>query len=121
MVLCASGDIFQAKLNNILGDIDGINTCIEDTLILGKGIFSHNIYQLRVIFAGIPAKGLKLNPPQFIILISVIFLHGKGLNPIKRKYKGLCILSDLPRRPKRESSFGWSSTIGTCGLGSHMY
>ena len=45
MGLCNSSDIFQAKVDNLLGDIDGVKTYIEDMLVLGKGIYS-NIYTI---------------------------------------------------------------------------
>ena len=39
MGMCASGDIFQAKVDELLGDFEGIKTYIDDILVLGKGIF----------------------------------------------------------------------------------
>ena len=39
MGLCASRDIFQAKLDNLLGDIEGVKAYINDILVLGKGSF----------------------------------------------------------------------------------
>ena len=37
MGMCASGGIFQSKVDKILGDIEGFNTYIDDLLVLGKG------------------------------------------------------------------------------------
>ena len=39
MVICASGDIFQAKVDNLLGDIKGVNIYINDIIFLNKEIF----------------------------------------------------------------------------------
>ena len=39
MGMCASGDIFQAKVDKILGDIKGVKTYIDDILVLGKDSF----------------------------------------------------------------------------------
>ena len=36
--MCALGDIFQARLDKILGDIKGIKTYIDDTIVLSKEI-----------------------------------------------------------------------------------
>ena len=38
MGMCISGDIFQAKVNELLGDIDGVKAYIDDILVLNKGI-----------------------------------------------------------------------------------
>ena len=37
MGMCASGDIFQAKVDKLLGDIEGVRTYIDDILVLRKG------------------------------------------------------------------------------------
>ena len=50
MGMCISGDIFQAKVNELLGDIDGVKAYIDDILVLNKGTFSDHIEQLRVCF-----------------------------------------------------------------------
>ena len=36
MVLCASGDIFQSELDEHLGDIKGVKTYINNTMVVGK-------------------------------------------------------------------------------------
>ena len=61
MGLCASGDIFQHKVDELLGGIEGFKMYIDCILVLGKGSFYHNIYQIRVIFAGLLNSGLKVN------------------------------------------------------------
>ena len=45
MGLYASGDIFQAKVDDLLGDIEGVNMYTDNILVLGKGIYS-NIYTI---------------------------------------------------------------------------
>ena len=64
MGLCASGDIFQDKLDDILGDINGVNMYNNDILVLGKVSFYQHIEQLRVIFASLRSAGLKINAPN---------------------------------------------------------
>ena len=41
MGLCASGDIFKAKVDEILGDIGGVKTYIDNILVLGKMIIPY--------------------------------------------------------------------------------
>ena len=61
MGLCASGEIFQAKVDELLSDIKGFNTYIDDILVLDKGIFSQYIYQLIVIFVRLRNTVIKVN------------------------------------------------------------
>ena len=42
MGLWASGAIFQAQLDKLVGDIEGVETYIDDIIEVGKG-FSPNI------------------------------------------------------------------------------
>ena len=56
--MCASGDIFQAKIDELLGDIKGVKTCINDILVLSKDIFEKNIGHLKIIFSRLRAAGL---------------------------------------------------------------
>ena len=41
--MCVSGDIFQAKVNELLGDIEGVKAYIDDILVLNKGTFKDHI------------------------------------------------------------------------------
>ena len=43
MGMCASGDIYQAKLDELIGDIEGVKTYINDIFALRKEIFSKKI------------------------------------------------------------------------------
>ena len=43
MGMCASGDIFQANVDKLLGDIEGVKNYIDDLLVLGKDIFENHI------------------------------------------------------------------------------
>ena len=64
MGMCAYGDIFQAKVDEILGDIEGIKTYIYDILVLIKDIFEKHIGQLIIIFGRLRAAGLGVNAPK---------------------------------------------------------
>ena len=66
MGLCASVDIFKAEVDELISDIEGVKTYIDDILVLVKGIFYQHIYQIRVIFARMSVAGLKFNDPKVI-------------------------------------------------------
>ena len=48
MGMCVSVDIFQAKVDELLGVIEGVKTYIYDILVLSKDSFEKHIYQLRL-------------------------------------------------------------------------
>ena len=66
MGLCASGDNFQAKVDQIIVDIKGVKTYINNILVLGKGIFPHHMDQLKSTFDRLCNVGLKFNVPKCI-------------------------------------------------------
>ena len=59
--MCVSGDIFQAKVNELLGDIEGVKAYIDYILVLKNETFKDHIEQLRVCFSRIQKAGLKIN------------------------------------------------------------
>ena len=59
-----SGYIFQDKVDELYGDIEGVKTYINYTLVFIKESFSKHIYQIIVIFARLRAAGLKVNAPK---------------------------------------------------------
>ena len=64
MGMCTSGDIFQAKVDNIFGDIEGVKTYIDDIPVLRRDCFKNHINQLKVIFCILRESGLKANAPR---------------------------------------------------------
>ena len=44
MGMCASVDVFQAKLDELIGDIEGVKTYIDYILVLRNGRFYKHIY-----------------------------------------------------------------------------
>ena len=72
MVLCASSDIFQYKLDELLGDIEGVKTYTADILVIGKMSLSQHIDQLRVIFDRLCTTGLKFDAPKCIFWFKYI-------------------------------------------------
>ena len=64
MGMCASEDILHSKVDEILGDIEGIKKYIDGIIVLRKDIFENHIYQLIIIFRRLQAVGLKVNAPK---------------------------------------------------------
>ena len=60
-VLCCP-DIFQSKINELLGDIEGICAYIDDLLLLSKGSWEDHLERLEEVFKRLHDKGLKVNP-----------------------------------------------------------
>ena len=65
MGTCTLGDIFQEKLDKLIGYIEGVKTYIDDVLVLSKESLLKNMDQPRVIFDKMRATGLKVNAPKF--------------------------------------------------------
>ena len=64
MGMCDLGDILQAKLDKLLGDIEGVKIDIDDILVLRRYFFKMYIYQWMTIFGRLRAAGLKDNAPK---------------------------------------------------------
>ena len=60
MGMCDSGDISQAKVNELLGDTKGIDIYINNILVLSKNSFYKQICQLRIIVGRLRAASLKV-------------------------------------------------------------
>ena len=69
------GDILQAKVDELPGDIKVIRTYVNDTLVLRYEWLYKNIDQIRVIFAMIYTEVIKVNAPTYIFgLIDIPYL-----------------------------------------------
>ena len=66
MGMFALGDIFQAKVDELLSDIKGVKIYIDSILVLSKDSFKNNIKQLRITFVILRAAGLKVDAPKCI-------------------------------------------------------
>ena len=64
MGMCASVDIFQVKVDELSGGIEGVKTYIDDILILIYCCFRNHIENLRMIFVRLRAAFLKFNSPK---------------------------------------------------------
>ena len=94
MGMCALVDIFQAKLVDLIGDTEGINTDIDDILVLSKDFCKQNIEQLMIIFGRLRAAGLKANYPKCSFGLNNIPYLGyvitrEGIKPDLNKVQGI--------------------------------
>ena len=94
MGLVSSGDIFQAKVNELLGDIEGVKAYIDDILVLNKGTFKDHVAQLRICFQRIRKAGLKINAKKCSFGLKEIPYLGyiitrDGIKPDPKKVQGI--------------------------------
>ena len=55
------GYIFQSKVDEILGDIEGIKTYINDIIVLSNNCFKDHTEKRRIIFGRLRAACLNVN------------------------------------------------------------
>ena len=101
MGLCIWGDIFQANVNELLGDIEGLYTYIDDILLTTKGSFEEHLKQLRTCFQRFRNAGLKVNAGKCSFRSKKIPYLGyiitrEGVKPDPKKIQGIVDL----QRPK---------------------
>ena len=64
MGMCASSDIFESKIDELLGYIEGFKLYIYNIIVLSKDVFTKRIGQIGVIFYRLCRKILKSNTPR---------------------------------------------------------
>ena len=92
MGMCALGDIFKAKVDELLRDIEGVKRYIDGILILSKDSFEKHIEYLRIIFGILHAVRLKVNAHKCsfglkVIPYLVFVLTGEGIKSDPKKVK----------------------------------
>ena len=61
MGVSGSPDIFQAKIYELMGDLEGVKAYLDDILVINKGDFSQHLEQLEEVFRRCLNTNLKLN------------------------------------------------------------
>ena len=94
MGVCASGYTLQAKVYELLGDIKGLKTYIDDILVSIKDLFRKHIEQPRIILGRFSAAGLKVNALKFSFGLKEITYLGyvikrEGIKPEPNKVQGI--------------------------------
>ena len=64
MGISALGDIFQANIDKLLCDIEGVKTYFDDIIVLSKDSFENHIGQLIILLDRLRAVGLEVNSPK---------------------------------------------------------
>ena len=112
MGMCTSGDIFQAKVDKLLGDIKGVKTYVDDIIVLSRDRFKKHMDQLIMIFDRLRATGLKDNAPKCSfrlkdILYLVYVITRDVIKPDPKKLQGIIYMTSiwntsqsLPNTPK---------------------
>ena len=111
MSICTSRYILQAKVDKILGDIEGAKTYIDDILVLIKDCFMNHIEQLRIIFRRFCASGLKANATKCGFGLKEISQLGhlikrEGIKTDTRKLKGNMDLGQPTTTTEAQSLIG---------------
>ena len=98
MGVACSPDIFQAKINELLGDIEGTKAYLDDVLVIQKGSFDKHLKQLEEIFRRCKSHDLKLNAAKCNFAMAEIDYLGyvvtsKGVKPNPNKIKAIQALA----------------------------
>ncbi len=101
MGVSCSPDIFQAKIYELLGDIEGTKAYIDDILAIKKGSFKEHLEQLDEIFRRCQRVGLKINADKCRFGLNEIDYLGYIVTPtgIKPNPKKIEAIQNL-ERPK---------------------
>ena len=94
MVMCALGDIFQDKVDKIIGDIEVVKTYTVSILVLSKESFSERTDHLIVILSRIRDAALKSNARKCSFGLKDITYLGyvitrEVIKPIPKKVQGI--------------------------------
>ena len=94
MGVTCSPDIFQSKIYNLLGDIDGTKAYIDDILCVNKGTFDEHLVQLDEVFRRCQKAGLKINAEKCRFGLDEIDYLGyivtpTGVQPNPKKIKAI--------------------------------
>ena len=97
MGICSLGDIFQYKVDKLLGDIDGVKTYTDDILVFSKYSFEKHIDKPRIIFGSLHATGLKVNAPKCSFWLNEIpylgyVITSEGIKPDLKKVQWVMYL-----------------------------
>jgi hypothetical protein len=103
-----SADVFQSKIYDLLGDLEGVKAYIDNILCIGKGSFDNHLEQLREILLQCKKAGLKLNAEKCRFGVTEIKYLGyiistDGIKPDAKKVQGILDL-EKPKNAKEMKS-----------------
>ena len=111
MGMVISGDVFQSKVYDLIGDIEGVRTYIDDILCIGKGTFAQHINQLEEVFRRFKKAGLKVNASKCSFGLKEIPYLGyiisiDGVKPDPKKIQGIMDLTKPQTAKEMKSLIG---------------
>jgi hypothetical protein len=94
MGVSCSPDIFQAKIYDLLGDIEGIRAYIDDILVIKKGTFEEHLQQLNEVLRRCQKANIKLNAEKCSFGLNEIDYLGyivtpEGVKPNPKKIQAI--------------------------------
>ena len=95
MGLSCAPDVFQSKINELLGDLDSVRAYIDDVLILTKDAsFEKHLEQVRVVLSRMQKAGLRINADKSSFGINEVEYLGyiitkEGVRPDPKKIQGI--------------------------------
>ena len=94
MGVACSPDIFQAKIYELLGDIEGTKAYIDDILVVKRGTYKEHLEQLDEIFRRCRKAGLQVNAEKCRFGLEEIDYLGyiitpEGIKPNPKKIKAI--------------------------------
>ena len=94
MGVACSPDIFQAKIYELLGDIQGVKAYIDDILVIKRGSFDEHLQQLEEVFGRCQKAGLKMNAEKCRFGLNEIDYLGyivtpNGIKPNPKKIQAI--------------------------------
>jgi hypothetical protein len=94
MGVSCSPDIFQAKIYELLGDIEGVKAYIDDILVIKRGTFDEHLEQLEEIFRRSQRAGIKMNAEKCRFGLNEIDYLGyivtpEGVKPNPKKIEAI--------------------------------
>jgi hypothetical protein len=95
MGLSCAPDVFQSKINELLGDLDSVRAYIDDVLILTKDAsFEKHLDQVRVVLSRMQKAGLRINAEKSSFGINEVEYLGyiitkEGVRPDPKKIQGI--------------------------------
>lgn len=89
-----SGDVFQSRVMDLLGAIEGIRCYIDDVLCITKGSFEEHLERLEQVFVKLDSVGLRVNPKKSNFGMTEVKYLGyvisrDGIKPDSKKIQGI--------------------------------
>ncbi len=107
MGICIAGDVFQERMNELLGHLPFVKCYLDDVLIFTKGSWEDHCHSIDTVLKLISEKGLKVNAVKsFFGRTSLEYLgfivNREGIKPQPNKVEAIkAILPPTTRRQLR--------------------